>query len=70
MGIPEINQKIITPKKHPEIISEYNIKSGKWIVSADAVVIGSGAGGAVAAAELSVARRPSIGKHRFTPRTM
>ncbi|MBK8397853.1 MAG: GMC family oxidoreductase [Leptospiraceae bacterium] len=53
MGIPEINQKIITPKRHPEIISENNIRGGKWIVNADVVIIGSGAGGAVAAAELS-----------------
>jgi ribulose 1,5-bisphosphate synthetase/thiazole synthase len=53
MGIPEINNKIITPKKHKEVMDEYKIKNGKWKLSADAVIIGSGAGGAVAAAELS-----------------
>lgn len=53
MGIPEINNKIITPKKHSNIIAENKIKGGKWELSADVVVIGSGAGGAVASAELS-----------------
>ena len=53
MGIPEINNKIITPKKHKEVITEYGIQKGKWILTADVVIIGSGAGGAVAAAELS-----------------
>jgi choline dehydrogenase-like flavoprotein len=53
MGIPEINSKIITPKKHKEIMEENKIRNGKWKLSADVVIIGSGAGGSVAAAELS-----------------
>ncbi|PJZ83483.1 GMC family oxidoreductase [Leptospira harrisiae] len=53
MGIPHLNQKIITPKKHSDTIKENNIKDGKWELTADVVVIGSGAGGAVAASELA-----------------
>lgn len=53
MGIPPINSKIITPKKHAEVIQIENIQNGKWKLTVDAVVIGSGAGGAVAAAELA-----------------
>ena len=45
MGIPEINNKIITPKKHKEIMEENKIRNGKWKLSADVVIIGSGAGG-------------------------
>ncbi|MCG6191661.1 GMC family oxidoreductase N-terminal domain-containing protein [Leptospira sp. FAT2] len=52
-GIPAANDKIITPKKHQEIIERENIKNGTWELTADAVVIGSGAGGAVAAATLA-----------------
>ena len=29
MGIPEINNKIITTKKHKEVITEYGIQKGK-----------------------------------------
>lgn len=53
MGIPAINEKIITPKKHSETIQKFNIQNGKWELTADVVIIGSGAGGAVAASELS-----------------
>ncbi|WP_174705665.1 GMC family oxidoreductase N-terminal domain-containing protein [Leptospira kobayashii] len=53
MGIPLHNEKIITPKKHAQIIKDNQIKNGKWSLTADVVVIGSGAGGAVAAAELA-----------------
>jgi choline dehydrogenase-like flavoprotein len=53
MGIPEINSKIITPKLHESVIKENKITDGKWKLSADVIIIGSGAGGAVAAAELS-----------------
>ncbi len=53
MGIPTINNKIITPKKHEEVIRRENIRNRTWKLSTDAVVIGSGAGGAVAAAELA-----------------
>lgn len=52
-GIPAANDKIITPKKHKEIIERENIKDGTWELKAEAVVIGSGAGGAVAAATLA-----------------
>jgi choline dehydrogenase-like flavoprotein len=53
MGVPIINNKIITPKKHSEIIQKESIQDNTWKLKVDAVVIGSGAGGAVAAAELS-----------------
>jgi choline dehydrogenase-like flavoprotein len=53
MGIPAINSSIITPKKHAAVIEKENIKSNTWKLKADVVVIGSGAGGAVAAAELA-----------------
>ncbi|TGN19853.1 GMC family oxidoreductase N-terminal domain-containing protein [Leptospira idonii] len=53
MSIPQYNDKIITPKKHAKAIEEYKIKDGEWNLTADAVVIGSGAGGAVAASELA-----------------
>ncbi len=53
MSIPTINSKIITPKVHESIIKENQISDGKWKLQADVIVIGSGAGGAVAAAELS-----------------
>lgn len=53
MSIPLINSKIITPKKHAEVIKQEGIKDAKWKLSVDVVVIGSGAGGAVAAAELA-----------------
>lgn len=53
MGIPQVNSKIITPKLHESIIEENQIKDGIWKLSADVIIIGSGAGGAVAAAELS-----------------
>jgi choline dehydrogenase-like flavoprotein len=53
MGVPGINRNIITPKKHAEVIEKENITNGKWKLTVDAVVIGSGAGGAVAAAELA-----------------
>jgi choline dehydrogenase-like flavoprotein len=53
MGVPAINKNIITPKKHSETILKEGIQDKKWVLTADAVVIGSGAGGAVAAAELS-----------------
>ncbi len=53
-GIPAINEKIITPDKHANLIKSENLKAGQTLkLKADAVVIGSGAGGAVAAAELS-----------------
>ncbi|EMO74075.1 GMC oxidoreductase [Leptospira kirschneri str. 200801925] len=52
-GIPAANDKIITPKKHKEIIKKENIKNGIWELNSDVVVIGSGAGGAVAAATLA-----------------
>ncbi|MBM9499628.1 GMC family oxidoreductase [Leptospira sp. 201903071] len=52
-GIPAANDKIITPKKHKEIIERENIQDGTWELKAEAVVIGSGAGGAVAAATLA-----------------
>lgn len=47
-----MEKDIITPEKHKLVIRESG-RSGTWKLSADAVVIGSGAGGAVAAAELS-----------------
>ncbi|WCL51419.1 GMC family oxidoreductase N-terminal domain-containing protein [Leptospira sp. GIMC2001] len=53
MGIPGINKNIITPKKHAEVIKDQNIKKNLWKMKTDVVVIGSGAGGAVAAAELA-----------------
>ncbi len=53
MGVPIINNKIITPKKHAEIIQKEGIQENIWKLKVDAVVIGSGAGGAVAAAELA-----------------
>lgn len=53
MGIPGINREIITPKRHSEIIQKEKIKNGTWKLNCDAVVIGSGAGGAVAARELA-----------------
>lgn len=53
MGISIFNQKIITPKNHSNIIQENKIQNGKWELTADVVVIGSGAGGAVAASELA-----------------
>lgn len=52
-GIPAANDKIITPKKHKEIIKKESIKNGIWELNSDVVVIGSGAGGAVAAATLA-----------------
>ncbi|MBM9576809.1 GMC family oxidoreductase [Leptospira sp. 201903070] len=52
-GIPAANDKIITPKKHKEIIERENIQDGTWELKTEAVVIGSGAGGAVAAATLA-----------------
>ncbi|MDZ4725206.1 MAG: GMC family oxidoreductase N-terminal domain-containing protein [Leptospira sp.] len=55
MGIPQENSKIITPKLHESIIKQNSITDGKWKMSADVVIIGSGAGGAVAAAELAKA---------------
>lgn len=53
MGIPIANEKIITPKKHSTLIKKESIKNGKWKVQFDVIIIGSGAGGSVAAAELS-----------------
>ena len=45
--------EIITPDKHAEVMAK-NKFSGTWKLSVDAVVIGSGAGGAVAAATLAM----------------
>lgn len=53
MGVPTINKNIITPKKHSEVIQKEGIQNSIWTLQADAVVIGSGAGGAVACAELA-----------------
>jgi choline dehydrogenase-like flavoprotein len=53
MGIPTENNEIITPKRHAEIINKNSIKNNVWEINVDAVVIGSGAGGSVAAYELS-----------------
>ncbi len=47
-----MKKAIITPFEHKDAIREFNLGS-TWKLSADAVIIGSGAGGAVAAAELS-----------------
>lgn len=52
-GIPAANSKIIVPKHHKEIIEREKIENGVWELEAEAVVIGSGAGGAVAAATLA-----------------
>lgn len=54
-GIPLENSKIITPKKHKEIRKEYNVSGDTWKIKADAIIIGSGAGGGVVANELSKA---------------
>lgn len=47
-----MKKEVITPAEHKGIIREFDLGS-TWKLKADAVVIGSGAGGAVAAAELS-----------------
>ncbi|XDD50279.1 GMC family oxidoreductase N-terminal domain-containing protein [Leptospira sp. WS92.C1] len=52
-GIPAANGKIIIPRNHKEIIEKEKIEDGVWELKTDAVVIGSGAGGAVAAATLA-----------------
>jgi choline dehydrogenase-like flavoprotein len=49
MGIPQSNEKIITPKKH----SQFQTTDGILKLKTEVLVIGSGAGGAVAAAELA-----------------
>ena len=54
-AIPEANYKIITPEKHEALIKENGIKDGVWKLQAEAVIIGSGAGGAVVAATLAKA---------------
>jgi len=46
-------EQIVTPEKHSFIRKKENLKGTIWKLQADAVVIGSGAGGSVAAAELS-----------------
>lgn len=53
MGIPPINQKIITPKHHAEWIQRDSLNPSLVSLTADVVVIGSGAGGAVVCAELA-----------------
>jgi ribulose 1,5-bisphosphate synthetase/thiazole synthase len=47
-----VKKQIITPAEHKDIIKEFDL-GRKWSLKADAVVIGSGAGGAVTAAELA-----------------
>lgn len=47
------SQKIFTPKDHPHLKREAHYKNGIFSLEADVVIIGSGAGGAVAAAELA-----------------
>ncbi|MEI1277388.1 GMC family oxidoreductase [Leptospira venezuelensis] len=54
-GIPNANSEIITPDKHESLIKEKGIKDGVWKLQAEAVIIGSGAGGAVVAATLAKA---------------
>ncbi|MDH4261789.1 MAG: GMC family oxidoreductase N-terminal domain-containing protein [Spirochaetia bacterium] len=53
MNVDMYLDQVITPEKHIEIRKKLGLKTNIWKFSADAVVIGSGAGGAVAAAELS-----------------
>ncbi|MCE9501760.1 MAG: GMC family oxidoreductase [Leptospira sp.] len=52
-GIPSQNHQIVTPEKHKEIRKQHSVTGNTWKLSADVVVIGSGAGGAVVAAELA-----------------
>ncbi len=54
-GIPLANDNIITPNKHAELIKKEGLKDGVWNLKTEAVVIGSGAGGAVVAATLAKA---------------
>ncbi|PJZ71050.1 GMC family oxidoreductase [Leptospira perolatii] len=54
-GIPAANQQILTPDKHSDFIKKEGIKNGTWKTKTEAVVIGSGAGGAVVAATLAKA---------------
>lgn len=53
--IPLANEKIITPKLHAQFKKSKGIKGDKWIATFDAVIVGSGAGGGVAAKTLSEA---------------
>ena len=53
MNIEEQLNKVITPAKHEAIRKTGDIKGNTWKLSADVVIVGSGAGGSVAAAELS-----------------
>ena len=50
-----MGNEVITPQRHQKIRSTYKelARRSVWKIKSDAVVIGSGAGGAVAAAELS-----------------
>ncbi|TGK11715.1 FAD-binding protein [Leptospira fletcheri] len=54
-GIPAANDKILVPSKHADFLKKEGITDGVWNVKTDAVVIGSGSGGAVAAATLAKA---------------
>lgn len=53
MNVETYLDQVITPEKHSKIRIQDNIKDKVWKLHADAVIIGSGAGGSVAAAELS-----------------
>ncbi|EQA35304.1 GMC oxidoreductase [Leptospira inadai serovar Lyme str. 10] len=54
-GIPAANDHILTPNKHADFLNRQGIKDGVWKVKTEVVIIGSGAGGAVAAATLAKA---------------